>query len=208
MSKPYRVTTYIDGLNLYHALCERCPKHHRWLDLWALSEKLIRGSETLTCVKYFSAYATWLPKPYATHREYVAALESRGVTAILGKFKEKDRSCRSCGSVWKGHEEKESDVNIAIHLLKDAMEDRFDRAILITADSDLCPAINMVRALQKRLQVFVATPPGMYGRARDLNPGMEITKGRLAASLFPEIVLDSEGREVARRPSNYAPPQA
>lgn len=197
---------YIDGFNLYHAMVNRAPKHYRWLDLWTLAESLRRDGETLDGVKYFSAYATWLPGPYSRHRDYVAALEARGVTAIMGKFKIKDRECRRCGAQWHGHEEKESDVNIALHLLSDAIGNKVDRAILVTADSDLCPAVRMVRGLAPSVQVFVATPPGMFGSARDLDPRLEITRGRIGKCQLPNEVLDQEGRLVARRPASYAIP--
>ncbi len=65
----------------------------------------------------------------------------------MGVFKAKDRACRNCESAWTDHEEKETDVNIALHLLRDAHQDRFDRALLISGDSDLVPAVRMVRAL-------------------------------------------------------------
>ena len=53
-----RVSVYIDGFNLYHALDDLGESHLKWLDLWALSQTLVRKNEAVTTVKYFSAYAT------------------------------------------------------------------------------------------------------------------------------------------------------
>ena len=80
------------------------------------------------------------------HQEYVKALEATGVTPILGHFKDKDRECFKCGATWVAHEEKETDVSIRITMLNDAYKGKYDRAYLITRDSDLMPAIKMVRA--------------------------------------------------------------
>ena len=109
---------------------------------------------------------------------------------------------------WKSREEKETDVAIAAHLVADALCDRFDLAILITADSDLKPAIAVVRADASTKFVFVAAPPGRYGHARDLRPRLEIKPGRVGRCLLPEEVVDGTGTIVARRPARYAPPVA
>ncbi len=63
----------------------------------------------------------------------------------MGQFKVKDRRCPKCKYKWKGHEEKESDVNLAVAMLTSAFEDRFDDAILISRDSDLAPPINTIK---------------------------------------------------------------
>src|SRR5438105_9573589 len=64
-----------------------------------------------------------------------------GPLASLGHFKRKYRKCNSCGATWIGHEEKETDVAISTNLVADAFRNRFERALIISADSDLGPAI-------------------------------------------------------------------
>lgn len=197
---------YIDGFNLYHAINDLGRPDLKWLDLWSLSSSLLRQNETLKAVKYFSAYATWLPGPYARHREYVKALEHQRVETIIGKFKDKPRQCKSCGASWISHEEKETDVHIGISMVADALRDEFDRAILISADSDLGPVLRMVKKYAPHKETFVAAPPGRYGNARDLGPKMVITKGRLAKHLLPGVLQDATGKVIATRPSDYDPP--
>ncbi len=141
-----KVISYIDGLNLYHAIDDLNRPHLKWVDLWALSQSLLRPGQELVAVNYFSAYATWMPGRYKRHRTYVAALKTKGVSIHLAKFKIREQKCNTCGATWKSREEKETDVSIAAHLVADALCDRFDLAFLITADSDLKPAIAAVRA--------------------------------------------------------------
>jgi hypothetical protein len=45
-----------------------------------------RAVHQIVSVKYFSAYATWMPGPYARHQLY-AALKNSGVNVVLGQFK-------------------------------------------------------------------------------------------------------------------------
>lgn len=197
-----RVITYIDGFNLYHAVNDLNDHALKWLDLWALSTSLLHENETLAGVNYFSAYATWLNEAYRRHRAYVAALRARGVSVIMGKFKQKPRSCRACGATWMGHEEKETDVHIAVRLVADALLNAFERAILISADSDLAPALRVVRQHRPEKQLLVVAPPGRFGSARDLGPKLELTKGRIRKCLLPAELRDAAGN-VIRRPGEY-----
>jgi uncharacterized LabA/DUF88 family protein len=199
-----RVIVYVDGFNLYHAIADLKDNTLKWLGLRALSASLLRANETLECVNYFSAFATWLQEPYARHRAYVAALKAHGVNTIMGKFKEKPRMCRSCGAKWTAHEEKETDVHIAVQLVADALLDAFDRAIVISADSDLAPALRAVRRHQPAKEVLVVAPPGRFAYARDLRPKLELTKGRLRRCLLPAQVQTPAGRLITR-PKQYNP---
>jgi len=200
-----RVIVYIDGFNLYHAIDELKRPWLKWLDLRAVSEGLLRKDETLSAVKYFSAFATWLPAQFARHRDYVDVLVARGVIVHMAQFKEKPRKCRSCGARWIGHEEKETDVQIAVHMIADALKGEADRLIVISADTDLSPAIRMIAASAPVCEVFVAAPPGRFGRCRALAPRLELTPGRLARCLLPESVQLGRGRKV-KRPQSYNPP--
>ena len=54
-----RVSAFIDGFNLYHAVDATGMHHLKWLDLRALCEKFApRPDYDLRTVYYFSAYAT------------------------------------------------------------------------------------------------------------------------------------------------------
>lgn len=200
-----RTTVYIDGFNLYHAIDDLKKPHLKWVDLHALGESLLREGEVLAAVKYFSAFATWMPSSHAKHRAFVDALRLRGVETFMAQFKEKPRSCRMCKSTWIAHEEKETDVQIAVHMVADAMSSEVDRLIAITADTDLTPAIRMIAARRPACEVFVAAPPKRFGKCRSLRPAMEITPGRIAAHLLPAELLTADGRTIARPPT-YAPP--
>jgi hypothetical protein len=190
-----RVIVYIDGFNLYHAIDRLGEPALKWLDLTALSGGLLRTGETLAAVKYFSALATWRPSHHK-HRRYVAALEATGVEVILGQFKKKPRRCPSCHQAWTTHEEKETDVHIAVQMVADALGGVADRLILISADTDLSPPIKTIARLAPACEVFVATPPGRFAICRALGPQLEITPGRLRRALLPSGISLADGRLV------------
>jgi len=161
LPKTKRVIAFIDGYNLYHSIDNAGRNDLKWLNLWELCETLIRNDKNAELIEvlYFSAYSTWKPERYAIHRKYVKALEAAGVRPILGNFKKKQKKCNKCLNVWTEHEEKETDVNIAIHLLQKANNDEYDEALLITADTDLTPAIKMVRENYKNKSIISVLPP-------------------------------------------------
>jgi hypothetical protein len=204
-----RVACYVDGFNLYHAIADLQRPHLKWVNLWALGESLCRGGETLTKVAYFSAYATWMPDRYARHREYVAALQSVNVQCHIARFSEQTAECKVCHTRWRTHEEKETDVHFSLTFLEDAVDNVFDRAIIISADSDHVPAVRCVRRRYPAKQTFAATPPGRHNRARGMiaacNSSTNITPGRIAKCLFPAQVRDAGGAVIATRPAPYDP---
>jgi uncharacterized LabA/DUF88 family protein len=207
-----KVACYIDGFNLFHAIESLGEKHLQWLDLTALAQSLCRSNERLVKVAYFSAFATWLPGPYARQRQYVAALRQTGVMCHMARFNQRQVSCKSCGVSWIKHEEKETDVHVSLSLLEDAFDNIFDRAIIISADSDHAPAIRRVSVRFPEKQLFLATPPGRHHAARELlklcGSNTPVTKGRLARCLLPDQISDEDGNTVAQRPIEYAPPQS
>jgi len=205
-----RVKCFVDGFNLYHAIADLKINHLKWLNLHKLTEAFIKPSqETIDAVFYFSAYPTWLEGPYRRHQIYVQALESVGVTAVIGHFKEKQKKCLKCGAKWCAHEEKQSDVNFAIHLLHQAHIDGFDKAFLVTADSDLCPVIDLVLDTFPEKELVILTPPNRYQIAREIRSKVstiKIKQKHLVASLLPERVHSDIGELVCARPTEYMPP--
>lgn len=204
-----RSSFFIDGFNFYHALRRLNEPHLKWVDLYALMRRQTSKSESVAAVYYFSAYADWLPGPRKRHEQYVNALQALGVTVVMGSFKKKDRYCSHCRSTTVGHEEKETDVNIALCMLNEAYKDSYDRAYVVSRDSDLKPAIAIVRNEFVRKEVFVVAPPHA-GHSTDLlnvaSGKRKISRDQIAQSLLPEFVLDSGGNVVATRPIEYQPP--
>jgi hypothetical protein len=214
MPSEKRVVAYIDGFNLYHALGDLGENHLKWLDLRALAETFApRPDHQLIHVFYCTAYAHWRPESCARHEIYIRALAARQVTPLLGRFKARDRQCRKCGARWIDHEEKESDVSLGIALVLGAADDRFDRALLFTRDSDLVPAVKMARKRAPDKEILVISPD-WYGKPSDL---INSAGGRghhrflrrihVERALLPLQIHDHNGVIAATRPTVYDPPR-
>ena len=208
-----RVAAFIDGFNLYHAIDDLGAHYLKWVNLRRLCAQFAPAPQySLIQVNYFSAYATWQPDRYKRHREFVRASKLAGVTPIMGRFKEKDVKCRKCGVVGKHHEEKETDVNIAIHLLRGAYRDEFDRALLVSADSDLVPAVKVFRQEFSAKQLMLVVPVGRnYSMALVHAAGgksycRRMEEIHVERCLMPREIRDPSGRVAVTRPGKYQPP--
>jgi uncharacterized LabA/DUF88 family protein len=208
-----RACFYIDGFNVYHAIHDLGDPSLKWLNMRALAETLIKPrTEAIAEIYYFSAFADFRPDAKKRHEQYVAALESTGIQIVMGNFKKKQVHawCDGPGHAPKkvtrnSHEEKESDVNLALYLVRDAYEDVYDIAYVISSDSDLVPAMRMVRAKRpEKNMVTVAAP--LRGHAQSaLTLGLEkkkINLDQLKRCLFPMEVRDGLA-VVARCPNQY-----
>ena len=205
-----RSSFFIDGFNLYHAIKRLNEPHLKWVDLMRLMRRQISPkTETVQAVYYFSAYAHWLPDQKNRHEQYVAALNANGVQVVLGQFKDKHKHCHECRTTWIQHEEKETDVNIALYVLNEAYRDTYDRAYIVSRDSDLKPAVEMVRMQFPKKQIYIVAPPHL-GHSNDLiqvaDGKQKIKKQQIEESLFPSSVQDHKGNVVAIRPPEYDPP--
>lgn len=185
-----KVICYVDGFNLYHAIDDLRSPRLKAVNIWALAESLLLEGESLEGVEYFSAYATWLPKAYRRHQIYVRALRRVGVNVNMAHFKAKKIRCYKCQKTWTSRNEKQSDVRIALAVLEGAIDNQYDRAIIVSADSDLVPAVRAVKNRDARKEVLIATPPRRLGFARDLidaanGSAIEVSPRRLEQHLFP-----------------------
>src|SRR5712692_3403593 len=155
-----RVAVYIDGFNLYNGLKAGHGRKYLWLNLEELSRRLIRPGQELLQVNYFTAAVRNNPGAQARQAMFLGALRAATTVDVrLGRFQEKQGKCFKCGSSWRTYEEKETDVSIAVALLEDAVNDLFDTAILLSADSDLCPAVRALKRLRPLKRVVAVFPP-------------------------------------------------
>lgn len=156
-----RLIVYIDGFNLYHGLKDQFGRSMLWLDLVSLGQSL-RPTQRLVAVKYFTAPVLNNPAAQGRQAHYQAALAARYPTqleTIQGRYQSRSVKCVKCGHSYTKYEEKETDVNIATALMTDAALHNMDTAILVSADSDLAPAVRASMKLHPPLFVTAAFPP-------------------------------------------------
>jgi Uncharacterized conserved protein len=186
-----RVIVYVDGFNLSYGRKERYGNRYLWLDLRKLGLHLLRPDQVLVTVRYFTARVRDDPEKFAQQRAYLGALRCQpGIDIIFGRFQAKKVRCRCCGSEWTSHEEKKTDVSIAVALLEDGIADRFDTAILVSADSDLCPAVQALGRQRPEARMIAAFPPARHSEELRMSCQAAFTLGEanLRQSQLPQVV--------------------
>ncbi len=168
-----------------------------------LAEQVIGPEDTIEGVFYFTAFAYWNRPKVARHKEYIKVLRSVGVEVIRGRFMRKETECHLCHRFYVTHEEKRTDVNIALKILRDAIEDRYDRALIISADSDLLPAIKAVQNCVPGKDIGVMFPIGRGGYELRNNADFrrKMTEKLLKTSQFPDKVRI--GDKIIERPADW-----
>lgn len=203
-----RVIAYIDGFNLYFGLKNKGLKKYYWLDLPALAQALLKPGQQLLATHYFTARIRLKGNNHADMQRqtaYLEALAARGGLAThYGHYLQKIRQCRSCGAQWTDYEEKMTDVNIATQMLADAFDDRFDVALLVSADSDLTTPVQQVRQRFPQKRVVVALPPGRQSveLTRAASGFLHIGEDKLRHSQLPAIVQRADGFAL-QRPNSW-----
>lgn len=202
-----RTIIYIDGFNLYYGAVRAAPAL-RWLNLERYC-KLLRPNDDIVGIRYFIALVS---DPENNNQEtYLRALSTTPlVQVILGKFKFKNvkcgvATCTFAGSKWyQVPEEKRTDVNIAVFMLDDAYQDMCDQMIIFSGDSDLVPAINVVRNRfpAKKIIVYVPSRNPVRGAAVELRTAAHVNRTLplqlLSKSQFPDQLQDGSGGLISR----------
>jgi hypothetical protein len=158
-----RTIVYIDGFNLYYRALKGTS--YKWLDIEAMSRVAMPSSCTIERVNYYTAHISGRVDPHAPRRQhaYLRAISTLPTVVVhYGNFLISQKwaglvqppdfrpattlplgAAPQVAYVWKT-EEKGSDVNLGVHLVRDAFKGAFDLAAVLTNDTDLVEPIRIV----------------------------------------------------------------
>ena len=97
-----------------------------------------------------------------------------------------------------------TDVNIALTMYKLAVDNKFDKALLFSADSDLLPAFRAVKEINPSIKIFTVIPISYTGKAlsKEAYFELEMKKSHLDKALLPSVVSLKNGQKI-RCPSEW-----
>ena len=202
-----RVIVYIDGFNLYYGLRDKGWHKYNWLNIRRLSQEILLPHQTLERVRYFTARVFYDPRNPGKVGRQRAFLDAAGtlpdVHVHYGAYKRKSLKCPECRHVWRTHEEKMTDVNIAVELLGDAVDNAFDTAIVVSADSDLVGPVKAVLGRYPSKRIVVAFPPKRFSidLKQVASGSLVIGRKNLKVSQFPNRVATANGAILTRPPA-------
>ena len=168
-----KVLVLIDGFNYYHKLANYQKNNNicvKWLDYMSLMKASIKShlqTDNFDIeIIFFTAIATHrsIESQYR-HKTYLNALRKSGVKIVYGEFKEKYiYPCSEClqkqpNEKLLRHEEKHTDVNVAITMLEKAIMNEFNRVYLLSGDNDYVPVVKRVKKLFPEKEIIITPPP-------------------------------------------------
>jgi 6-hydroxy-3-succinoylpyridine 3-monooxygenase len=118
-----------------------------------------------------------------------------------------DRAPRECQEIqaWKV-EEKQSDVNLALQVYHDAITGQIDHAVIVTNDTDIAPALEMIRA-HTNVLIGVVVPTTDHTRPPNTDlvklahwTRRHINANELAACQLPRVI---QGKRPTTKPESW-----
>jgi 6-hydroxy-3-succinoylpyridine 3-monooxygenase len=203
-----RSIIYIDGFNLYYGSVKGTG--YKWLDVQRLFERL-RPDDDIRAIRYFTALITG--DGLQRQLTYLKALHMLPkVDVIHGRFKPKRFRCAVANCTFGGSrfylgiEEKRTDVAIGVQLVDDAYRDIADRFVLVSGDSDLVPAVRLLkqRFPDKEVIVYVPTRNEVRGAATELRGEADrhrtLPMALVKRSQLPVRLSDGSGGYIEKPP--------
>jgi hypothetical protein len=211
-AKQQRAALYVDGFNLYHPINRSGQNHLKWASLWRLGELICeRGGQQLVKV----VFCTAVPKierdagKHDRHIRFNSAQEACGVQIVHGHYVPEPKEVDGVPTGEQKWVEKQTDLNVALQLLFDGLDDVYDIAFLLSADTD---QVATARVFNERLRPFgkqlvgVAPPnrktPAGYGGYGV--KGLTLKMFDLERCVMGERLQGPN--KVIIRPAEYAPP--
>lgn len=192
-----RVIVYVDGFNFYYGLKGRGWKKYYWLDVFKFFSSFLKPHQELVEVNYFSAVPDNKGQQQRQDLFFSANLLNPNFKLHLGKFLKKSVVCRSCKASHFTYEEKESDVRLATKMISDVVGNRCDVSILVSADSDLIPPIEFIKAYKSNHKIFAYFPPQRESinliKLTDQYTKLERHEAKFAACLLDDEIESHTG---------------
>ena len=168
-------------------------------------------------IKYFTAPALGSmakdPKVEQRQARYHRALKANGNVEIIKGYHQKGITTGYPVEIIEGieklkvhvMEEKQTDVNIGLHMYRDAVKDKCDQIVLCSNDADLEPALVMIKQDMPNIQIGLVLPrksnnlKSRFSNKLDRHTDWtrkHINAHELEKSLFPLSLLDHRNKTV------------
>ena len=170
-----KTTIYIDGFNLYYGVVRGTS--YKWLDVVSLFSAICQREDLnsdIISVKFFTApikakISTRKQQAEHSQRVYIKALQhtypelfqsiegfyqlSKG---LFPRYKNPIDKYDKV-PVWR-LEEKQTDVNLALNLYRDSVQNKTEQVVLVSGDSDIIPALKLIREDSPAIKIGVIFP--------------------------------------------------
>jgi uncharacterized LabA/DUF88 family protein len=175
-----RMGVFIDGSSFYFAL--KRNNFHTRVDYHELSQALTGPDRSLVRTYYYnSTYDPLLfPEQWKSQQPFFDSLAKMPFLEV--------RLGRIIPTREGGFKEKGSNVRMAVDMIYYASQKRYDAVIVFTEDTDLAPALNLVRELGVNVEIgfFPDVQPRELVKMADLVVPLNDVFEKYGSQIFPE----------------------
>jgi len=170
-----RATVFIDGSNLYHRLKSLIDDKSMSLldfDYRKFSEWLCKENK-LQEIRYYVGVIKRQKNNkkseimYANQQRLFRKLQQQNIEIILGHLIQHQD---------KTYHEKGVDVRLAIEMIKLARQNKYELAILVSSDTDLVPAVEEIKSMDKKVLYVCTAKRQSFGLSKIANDVLLLRK--------------------------------
>lgn len=196
------VTSMIDG----HAIASDLQPAAIKFFTAPILEQAAKASDSIQCQEqYHAALSKHQPGRVETIKGYYSLTKARAKVIDPLDEKKWPRYCQST-DIWK-LEEKQTDVNLALHVVKDTLLGEIEHVVIVTNDTDIAPAVEMIRAHTKAA-IGLVIPTTDHERVPNADlvkhahwVRTHITEAELKSAQLPRVIAG--GRRPAIKPDSW-----
>ena len=145
-----RISIFIDGENFCYGI-KSINKYYTdfKFDFKKYIDYITKGKKLVNVYYFIAPLKQHLnPTIYTKQQKLFSRLKNAGIKIILCKRKKRDHEDGT-----ETHKIKEDDIRLALQMLKDAYNNKFDTALLFSGDGDFVPLPEFLKEKGKKMEV-------------------------------------------------------
>jgi len=136
---------FIDGSNIFHGC-----KDLNFEISYETFVLILKEEKNVVRIFFYSG----VKPPKENEKKFIKMLKHLEIEIITKLLKVRNFQCKFCKKRTKIYTEKGIDASLSTDLLWYAFQNAYDIAILVSGDADFIPAIERVRLLGKRVEIW------------------------------------------------------
>ncbi len=205
-----RTSIYVDGFNLYYGALK--GTRFRWLNIHKLAQLCLLPDNEINAVHYYTARVKDVDRKNQPRDQqvYFKALRTIPQVSIhFGRFLSMPKTRRLVRPVpglpefveVRNTEERGSDVNLGVPLVHHAWQDKYDVAVVISNDTDLCEPIRIAREELGKVVGILSPRTNCSPNLKDVASFVRfIQRGQLRDAQFADRL---QGSGIIVKPANW-----
>jgi uncharacterized LabA/DUF88 family protein len=147
-----RISIYVDGANFVYGMKSLSPNYSDYhFDFEGFFRKIISNNDLIDIYYYNASLKQVInPRRFREQQKLLSRLKkiTKCKVVLCKRQKRFDKDDEEYYTI------KGDDINLALDMLNDAWENKYDKAILISGDGDFAPLLKYVKNKNKKIEVI------------------------------------------------------